>query len=148
MPNAFVARVDKFLIESSRRYAIPFARGAFFLIFFWFGILKIVGASPAIPLVDDLLSVTLPFVSPDAFNVLFGSFEVLIGVLFLFRRFDRVVMPLFALHMLTTMLPLVLLSEATWQSPFVPTLVGQYIIKNVVLVALALAIVARMDRLR
>jgi uncharacterized membrane protein YkgB len=39
-------------------------------------------------------------------------------------------------------LPLILLPNMTWTGPFVPTLEGQYIIKNVVLLALALTIVA------
>jgi uncharacterized membrane protein YkgB len=39
------------------------------------------------------------------------------------------------------MLPLLLLPTLTWQSLLIPTLAGQYIIKNIVIVALALSVV-------
>lgn len=143
-----IQTIDRFLIGTAERYAVPLARVAFFVIFFWFGVLKVLGLSPAIALVDDLLALTMPFISPDTFHVVFGAFEALIGILFLSPRFDRVVMPLFLLHMLTTMLPLVLLSAATWSAPFVPTLIGQYILKNIVLLALAAAIISQMQRLK
>lgn len=138
---------DHAVIDAAERYAIQVSRAAFFVIFFWFGLLKVLGASPAIPLVDDLLAVTFPFIAPATFNVLFGLFEMLIGALFLFPRADRVVMPLFLLHMVTTFAPLVLLPAASWTAPFVPTLVGQYILKNFVLLALAAAVVSRMKKL-
>jgi hypothetical protein len=38
--------------------------------------------------------------------------------------------------------PLVLLPGMIWQAPFVPTLEGQYIIKNAVVVAVAIGIAA------
>lgn len=140
--------IDRLLIDSAQRFAAPAARVSLFVVFFWFGILKVLGVSPAIPLVDDLLRATMPFMDPGTFNALFGLFEMCIGTLFLFRRFDRAVMPLFVAHMATTFLPLILLPSASWSAPFVPTLVGQYIIKNLVLLALALALVARMEKLR
>lgn len=145
--SKFVLAFDRFVIGNAERYAVPAARAAFFVVFFWFGLLKVLRVSPAIPLVDDLLAVTMPFMDPATFDVLFGLFEMLIGTLFLFPRLDRVVMPLFVFHMATTMLPLVLLPAAVWSSPFVPTLVGQYILKNFVLVALAVAVVSRMKKL-
>jgi hypothetical protein len=41
-------------------------------------------------------------------------------------------------------MPLILLPEVTWSRPFVPTLEGQYILKNVVIIALAARMVARL----
>lgn len=147
MPNRLVSKIDRTVIGFSRHHAIQLARIAFFVVFAWFGALKVLGVSPAIPLVDDLLAVTLPFMDPSTFNALFGLFEMLVGTLFLFKACDRVVMPLFVFHMATTMLPLVLLPVATWSAPFVPTLVGQYILKNIALLALAAAIVSQMKRI-
>jgi len=43
-------------------------------------------------------------------------------------------------HLSTTIMPLVLLPQFTWQSFLVPTLEGQYIIKNILLIVLALNI--------
>lgn len=142
-----IEQFDAAVIGLATRYGIPFARFAFFVVFFWFGILKMFALSPAIPLVNDLLDATLPFISPAAFDVFFGAFEVLIGILFLVRGAERVVIPLFVLHMITTFAPLVLLPELAWSAPFVPTLTGQYILKNLVLLALAAALVANLSRL-
>ena len=46
--------------------------------------------------------------------------------------------------MITTAGPLVLLPSETWQSFFVPTLEGQYIIKNLVIIAAAIGIAAHL----
>ncbi|NBS41342.1 hypothetical protein EBS80_01640 [bacterium] len=140
-----IERFDAAVIGTAKRYGVPLARFSFFIVFFWFGVLKVLALSPAIPLVDHLLAVTLPFITPVAFNVFFGAFEMLIGLLFLVRGAERVVVPLFVLHMVTTFAPLVLLPDLTWTAPFVPTLTGQYILKNFVLLALAAALVAHMS---
>ena len=43
-------------------------------------------------------------------------------------------------HAITTFAPLVLLPGLVWKSFFVPNLIGQYIIKNLVIIALAIFI--------
>lgn len=83
----------------------------------------------------------------DAFLIIFGVFECLIGILFLIRGLERLVIPLLLIHMVTTFGPLVFLPGETWQSFMVPTLEGQYIIKNVVLIAAAIGIAARITPL-
>lgn len=122
--------------------AVPFIRVALFVVYFWFGILKILGTSPANPLVADLLEKTLPFLTFEQFIVPFALFEMLIGTLFLFHRFDRVVIFLFGFHMFATFLPLVLLPQVAWSGFLVPTLEGQYIMKNLVLIGAVMALVA------
>jgi uncharacterized membrane protein YkgB len=84
----------------------------------------------------------------STFLVLFGLFECLIGVLFLIKGMERVVIPLLIIHMITTFGPLVYLPEETWQKFMVPTLEGQYIIKNVVLIAAAVGIAAHLHPLK
>ncbi len=74
----------------------------------------------------------------------FGLFEMTIGILFLFHSLERVVLSALAIHMFTTFMPLILLPEVTWSRPFVPTLEGQYILKNVVIIALAARMMARL----
>ncbi len=74
--------------------------------------------------------------------MLIGLFECVIGVLFLIPKATRIVMPLLLVHLAIVCAPLVLVPEYTWQSPFVPTLEGQYIIKNIVVVAVAIGIAA------
>ncbi len=115
-----------------------FARVALFTIFFWLGMLKIFDLSPATPLVKELLKTTLPFVSPSLFLVMFGVFEVVIGILFLIPKFKKLTLTLFYLHMIATFLPLILVADTVWEDLFVPTLEGQYIIKNIALIALTL----------
>ena len=117
-----------------------FARLALFIIYGWFGFLKVIDASPANPLVAGLLEKTLPFISFAHFIVIFGLFEVLIGLLFLFNRTRKIALTLFALHMIAVLMPLALLPAVSWQSFLIPTLEGQYMIKNIALIALVLFI--------
>lgn len=121
-------------------------RLSLFIVYFWFGILKLVAESPANPLVANLLEKTLPFLTFDQFIIGFGAFEMLIGILFLIPQWTRLAIALFVPHMLTTLLPLFLLPAIAWQAPFVPTLEGQYIIKNVVIIALIISLGASMKR--
>ncbi len=115
-----------------------FARLSLFIIFFWFGILKVFETSSAGTLVTDLLNKTIPFMGAETFLILFGLFEMLIGILFLFPKLKKVTLGLFYLHMITTFMPLFLLPTVAWQSFLVPTLEGQYIIKNIALMAVTL----------
>lgn len=137
-----VEQVDTRFIIFLRKWRIPTARFALFLVFFWFGIIKLLGASPASQLAEAL---TVKTVGVEYFTVLFtliALLECVIGLLFLFPRYIRIVIPLLLLHMAIVCSPLLLTPEYTWQAFLVPTLEGQYIIKNAVVVALALGIAA------
>ena len=140
--------IDIQLIHFFQRAFIPMARFGLFVVFFWFGFLKIIGLSPASELVQKLFIETVPFMSFSTFIVLFGLFECLIGLLFLLKGYERVVIPLLFLHMITTFLPLFLLTEETWSGFLVPTLEGQYILKNLVIIALAMGIAAHLNPLQ
>ncbi len=82
------------------------------------------------------------------FMVLFGLFECLIGILFLVRGAERFVLPLLLVHMIMTTMPLFLIPAATWSGFMVPTLEGQYIIKNIVIIASALCIAAQLSPMK
>ena len=142
--NALDARIINFF----RRISLPTARFAIFVIFFWFGILKVIGLSPAGELVQSLYGQTVSFIPFLTFYIGFGLFECLIGILFLIRGAERVVIPLLFIHMITTFMPLFLLPSATWSAPFVPTLEGQYIIKNLVVIATAIGIAAHLHPIK
>lgn len=135
---------DKELIHFFRRVSVPLARIGLFVIFFWFGLLKVIGLSPATMLVQDLFVNTIPFMPFPTFLVLFGLFEMLIGVLFLIRGLERIAILLLFIHMITTLMPLVLIPQETWSAMFVPTLEGQYIIKNLALIATAVGIASHL----
>ena len=128
------------------RMSEPFARFGLFVIYAWFGLLKVFGVSPAEHLVQHLFERTIHFIPFDVFLILFGAFEVLIGVLFLVKGAERLVLPLLAVHMITTFLPLFFLPQETWSGFLVLTLEGQYIVKNLALMAAALAITAELVR--
>lgn len=107
------------------------------LTFIWFGALKVFGVSPA----EDLVKMTVYWVDPDAFVIILGAWEVAIGIGLLYRPLIRLSLFLLALQMPGTFLPLILLPHATFQDfPFVLTIEGQYIIKNLVLISAALVL--------
>ncbi len=124
------------------RASFVFSHIAIFVIFVWFGALKVFGLSPATPLVTALFDQTLSFLplSPDLFVRLFGGFEVLIGICFIVPRLQTLGLILLIPHMVTTILPMFLLPHVAWHGILTPTLEGQYIIKNVVIIALATSI--------
>jgi uncharacterized membrane protein YkgB len=142
-------RLDRRISASMRRWGTPAMRLALAVIFVWFGILKPLGLSPAADLVRA--SVTwLPFFSPDDWVAIIGWWEVAIGLTFLGRRTARVAIALLAVQMVGAFLPLFLLPEVTFQpgrAPWALTLEGQYIVKNVLIVAAAMALGGRVRRL-
>ena len=119
------------------------ARFALFVVFFWFGILKFFDVSPASPLVLALLGKTLTFIAPALFMKIFAVFEMLIGVLFLFPRVTKIAIALVLIHLITTTAPLILLPGMTWTGWFIPTMEGQYIIKNILILALVVGLYKR-----
>ncbi len=122
---------------------LPIARLALFIVFFWFGFLKIIQESPANPLVEHLLSEIVPFISFQNFILFLGLWEMLIGVSFLVEGWERLAIVLLAPHMVATFLPLAVLPSVTWLGFLIPTLEGQYIIKNTVIIALAIGVAAQ-----
>lgn len=145
---SFLERFDCAILHVAQSIGPNLMRFAIFFVYVWFGVLKIFGWSPADHLVQALLWQLFPFVSPEVFFVFLGVAEVIIGVLFLIPRLTRLAILLLALHMLTTFLPLVFLPELTWQSFLVPNLTGQYILKNVIILALAMSVGLQLEPLK
>lgn len=146
MPS--LSSIDAKIITCFQKINKPLARLALFTVFFWFGILKVIGESPANPMVESLQQKTAPFLSFSTFIILFGVYEMIIGLLFILPRLERAAIALLLPHMLMTSLPLVFLPAMTWQGFLIPTMEGQYIIKNLVIIALALGIGARLEPLK
>src|SRR3990167_4903565 len=105
----------------TRQFALKFARYSIFLIYFWFGALKVAGASSATPLVLALLGKTISFMEANLFMTLFGLFEMFAGVLFLFPKLTRPAVYISFLHIIVTFLPLLLLPDAAWQGILTPS---------------------------
>ncbi len=143
-----ISKIDVELINFFQKVSVPVARFGLFVVFFWFGLLKVIGLSPASELVQQLFERTIHWMPFSTFLVLFGLFECLIGILFVIRGMERVVIPLLFLHMVTTFMPLFLLPAVTWSGFMVPTLEGQYIIKNLVIIAAAIGIAAHLHPIK
>ena len=124
------------------RWGTLAVRISFGIIFIWFGILKPLGISSAEPLVIATVP-WLPVFDGGTWVSIIGWWEVAIGIAFLFRRTIRVAVALLALQMVGTFMPLVLLPDVTFQAghfPYGPTLEGQYIIKNLMIISAALVV--------
>lgn len=134
--------LDLRLIAFFGRTFSPVARFSVFLIFFWFGLIKLLGLSPASPLAEAFTTKTVGAQYFEPLFYIIAVLECVVGLLFLFPRLTRVVVPLLLFHMAIVCSPLVLVPEYTWQSFLVPTLEGQYIVKNAVVIAVAIGIAA------
>ena len=129
-----------------QKYAVYFGRFSLALIYVWFGVLKLIDKSPANPLVSGLLKETLPFISFSQFIIILGIAEIIIGILFLLPKFHKIAVTLFFIHMVATFAPLIMIPKMAWQNTLIPTLEGQYIIKNAALISIVLFLSA--DRKR
>jgi uncharacterized membrane protein YkgB len=135
-------RVDGVIARLMERWGTRALRLALAVIFIWFGLLKPFGLSPAEPLVLATVD-AFPALGPRAWLHVIGWWEVLIGLTFLHPATVRVAIGLLALQMGGTFLPLLLLPDVTFQRGRIPyglTLEGQYIIKNLLVIAAALVI--------
>jgi len=129
-----LGKLDRAIADWMRRRGPWLARISLAIVFIWFGALKPLQLSPA----DDLVRRTVYWVDPAWFVPLLGVWEVAIGVCMLIRPMIRLGVGLLILQMPGTMLPLFILQHTCWVRPMVPTMEGQYIIKNLVLIAAAI----------
>ncbi len=125
------------------KYGVTLLRISIGIVFFWFGVQKFFpGVSSAEDLATRTIEVmTFGIITQSLGMPLLAAWEVIIGLTFIFGRFMRIAIPLLFLQMIGTVTPLFFFPSETFNMvPFTPTLVGQYIIKNVVLVSGAMII--------
>lgn len=136
--------IDQAIAKYMDRWGIALVKTSFAIIFFWFGILKPLGVSAAIPIVKATVS-WLPLLEPESWVHIIGWWEVAIGILFLFEKTTRIAIGLLFLQMFGTFMPLVLLPEVVYQDGnlFLPTMEGQYIIKNIMIISAAVVVGGR-----
>lgn len=134
--------VDRTLTDWMQRNATLLLRLSMGIVFIWFGALKLIPhMSPA----DGLIRETMAFLPLDYFIPFLAMWEIVIGIGFIVGYGMRVTILLLFLQMIGTLSPLILAPHLVWVSmPFVLTLEGQYIIKNVVLISAAVAVGAKM----
>lgn len=117
--------------------------------FLWFGALKFfAGLSPAETLAGMTIeALSFGIIVPPLSIKLLAIWEVFVGIGFLSGRFEVFFVRIFMLHMVFTFAPLFLFPDICFtHAPFGLTIVGQYIIKNLVFMAGGVAICANAKR--
>jgi uncharacterized membrane protein YkgB len=128
-------------------HSITLTRVALGVVFLWFGLLKFLpGPCVSAELAGRTIHVlTFGVVPPHVAIPMLATWECAIGLGLLARRCMRVTLALLALQMSGTFMPLVLFPAESWTHlAYAPTLEGQYIIKNIVLIAAGVLLAATM----
>ena len=136
-------RIDRAITDWMARWGLVLLRVSVGVVFFWFGFLKFFpGLSPAEALATDTIQVmTGGLLEPRVSIRILAAWECLIGLGLITGRALRTTLLLLFLQMPGTVTPMLFFPELTFQSfPFVLTLEGQYIVKNLVLVSAAFVI--------
>lgn len=147
-----IDQLDEYLTRWMARHGVILLRIALGVVFLWFGLQKwFPGRSP----VEELAATTLLRLSGGLVGggwgvPLLGAWEVVIGVGLITGKAVRVTLFCLFLQMLGAGSPLFLFPQRMFDGPFVATLEGQFILKNLVLVASAIVVGAtvRGGRLR
>jgi uncharacterized membrane protein YphA (DoxX/SURF4 family) len=136
-------RTDRRITRWMADHGLLLLRIALGVVFFWFGALKLFpGASPAEELAGRTIErLTLGAVPTATALPILAIWEVAIGVGLFIGRGMRITLLLLFVQMLGTITPLFLFPSETFTTfPLAPTLEGQYILKNVVIVASAIVL--------
>lgn len=136
-------RLDDQITLFMRRYGIDFLRVSLGIVFFWFGFLKFFpGLSPAHELATATIEqLTFGLIQPQVSIIILAAWETLIGIGLLTGKFLRFTLLLLFVQMMGTLTPLILFPAETFtRFPIVPTLEGQYIIKNLVIISAGLVV--------
>lgn len=138
--RAQLERLDQRLVKFMSAYGVHLLRWALAIVYIWFGGLKLINASPA----SELVVRTLFWLPPQMALLFIGGWEVLIGIGLIFSQpvILRVTLFLLWLQLAGTFQIFVLLPQSVFQggNPLMPTLEGQYAIKNLVLITAGLVI--------
>jgi uncharacterized membrane protein YkgB len=139
--NSLIAtldRIDRKVVGFMSSYAILIIRLSLGIVFVWFGLLKVMGVSP----VFDLASNIVYWLPSELFVPLLGIWEMAIGGGLVSGKALRVILLLLFLQLAGTFLVLIILPEAAFQggNPLFLTTEGEFVIKNLVLIAAGLAV--------
>jgi uncharacterized membrane protein YkgB len=135
--------LDLAIVRWMARFGPVLLRVTLGIVFVWFGILKFFpNVSPAQELATRTIAVLIGgLVSHWVVLPLLAVWECVIGLGLLIGRGLRGILLLLYVQMLGTLTPLVLFpSEVFAIIPYVPTLEGQYIIKNVVMISAGIVV--------
>jgi hypothetical protein len=113
------------------------------LVYLWFGSLKFFsGLSPAEELAKNTIThLTAGFILPELSILLLAIWETAIGFLLIFSLWKGFALRLALVHILLTFSPFLFFSELLWtDAPFGLTLLGQYIIKNIIILGVLIVL--------
>lgn len=137
---ALCCRIDKIMTGMLRPVTLPAMRVLLGLLFMWFGALKVLGRSP----VGELVSGTLPWADPHLTVLVLGTVEVVLGAGLVTGVAVRLVLPLLVAHLCGTFLTFVMLPQLMFHghNPLLLTESGEFVTKNLVLIAATLVLIA------
>ena len=132
------------MIQFMSGYGIRILRVCLGIVFVWFGLLKVIGQSP----VAELVAHTVYWVPSEFFVPFLGVWEIVVGVGLLFALALRLTLLLFWLQMAGTFLVLVVKPEIAFQggNPLLLTTEGEFVVKNLVLIAAGLVVGGSVQR--
>ena len=136
-------KLDNQIATFMNEYGILLLRISVGIVFIWFGFLKFFpNLSPAQGIATDTVNkLTLGLIQNNVAIIILAAWETLIGIGLIAGKYLRITLFLLFTQMIGTMTPLLLFPELTFtQFPYAPTLEGQYIIKNLVLISAGLVV--------
>ena len=116
------------------------------LVYIWFGSLKFFpGTSPAEELARNTIhQLTFGMIADHTAVALLALLEVGIGLFLLLGLFRKQVVTVALVHMACTFTPLLFFPNDSFaHAPLIPTLLGQYIGKNIIIVGALVTLVRR-----
>jgi len=136
--------LDHAVAKALQPVTMPALRVLLGLLFVWFGGLKVIDRSP----VAGLVAQTLPFGNHHVVLLALGIAEVALGGLIMSGTFVRVALPALAMHLAGTFATFVAAPHLMFSDgdPLLLTADGEFVTKNVVLIAATLALFAHTSR--
>jgi len=141
-PSVSLALAERRIAALLRPYSLSLLRVSMGVVFTWFGALKVAHATP----VADLVAGAVPWLDPSWFVPALGGVEVVLGVALIVGRWLTSVSAVLAGHLTGTFLVLVMEPSLAFQhgNPLLLTTIGEFVVKNVVLISAALVLASRL----
>ncbi len=138
-----INRLDARIMQWLTRNSVPLVRISLGFVFLAFGLLKFFpGVSPAEDIaIRTTEALTLGIVEGDLARVFVAAMETAIGLSLLTGRYLRIGIGLLGIAMVGVLSPLVLFPGDLFSRQYnAPTLEGQYVVKDIVLLASGLVV--------
>ena len=129
--------LDDFFILKAKNWGHGIERYVIALLFIWFGALKFFGELSA----SSIIGKSVYWWEPEFVVPMLGLWEQVMGLCLMFKKTTRIAVGLFFLRLPGTFLALIYHSDKCFDgSIFIPTIQGQYLIKELTIVGAALII--------